>query len=124
VRDSTTNRYRLGPATLALCYVTDNNSGIVDAARPFLEALVQETGESVTLAVEVDGYPVCVDIIENPRPFKRRTAPDESLETFPRCTVRSSLRSSRRRRERPSSARSIPRQTPHTVTDSKPSRPN
>ena len=29
----------------------------VEAARPFLESLVQETGESVTLAVEVDGLP-------------------------------------------------------------------
>ena len=39
----------------------------------------QETGESVTLAVEVDGFPVCVDIINTTRPFKRQTAPGRIL---------------------------------------------
>jgi IclR family pca regulon transcriptional regulator len=79
VRDPSSNRYRLGPATLAMRYVSDDHSGFVEAARPFLEALVRETGESVTLAVEVDGYPVCVDIINTKRPFKRRTAPGRIL---------------------------------------------
>ncbi len=74
VRDSSTNRYRLGPAALAMCYVSDDQSGFVDAARPYLESLVKETGESVTLAVEVDGYPVCLSIINTTRPFKRQTA--------------------------------------------------
>ena len=78
VRDPSTNRYRLGPAALAMCYMSDDQSDFVDAARPFLEALVQETGESVTLAVEVDGYPVCVDIINTTRPFKRRPPPAAS----------------------------------------------
>jgi IclR family transcriptional regulator, KDG regulon repressor len=79
VRDPSTNRYRLGPATLAMQYVGADNSGFVDAARPFLERLTQETGESVTLAVEIDGFPVCVDIINTSRPFKRRTAPGRIL---------------------------------------------
>ncbi len=46
---------------------------------PFWKSLARETGESVTLAVEVDGYPVCVDIINTTRPFKRRTAPGRIL---------------------------------------------
>jgi IclR family KDG regulon transcriptional repressor len=79
VRNTSTNRYRLGPATIAMRYVSDDQSGFVNAARPFLEALVRETGESVTLAVEVDGYPVCVDILNTTRPFKRRTAPGRIL---------------------------------------------
>ena len=74
VRDPSTNRYRLGPAALAMCYVSDDHSAFVQAARPFLEEIVRETGESVTLAVEVDGFPVCVDIMDTTRPFKRRTA--------------------------------------------------
>ncbi len=74
VRDPSTNRYRLGPATLALTYVSEDNSNLVNAARPFLERLTGETGESVTLAVEIDGFPVCVDIINTSRPFKRKTA--------------------------------------------------
>lgn len=79
VRNSSTNRYRLGPAIIAMRYVSDDQSGFVNAARPFLEGLVHQTGESVTLAVEVDGYPVCVDIINTTRPFKRRTAPGRIL---------------------------------------------
>jgi IclR family KDG regulon transcriptional repressor len=79
VRNSSTNRYRLGPATIAMRYVSDDQSGFVNAARPFLESLVRDTGESVTLAVEVDSYPVCVDIINTTRPFKRRTAPGRIL---------------------------------------------
>jgi DNA-binding IclR family transcriptional regulator len=79
VRDPGTGRYRLGPATLAMTYVSEDHSALVEAARPFLEALTKETGESVTLAVEIDGFPVCVDIINTNRPFKRRTAPGRIL---------------------------------------------
>jgi IclR family KDG regulon transcriptional repressor len=79
VRNNSTNRYRLGPAIIAMRYVSDDQSSFVNAARPFLEGLVRETGESVTLAIEVDGYPVCVDIINTTRPFKRRTAPGRIL---------------------------------------------
>jgi DNA-binding IclR family transcriptional regulator len=75
VRDPATNRYHLGPATMAMTYVSGDYLELVEASRPFLESLVEATGESVTLAVEVDGVPVCVDIINTTRPFKRRTAP-------------------------------------------------
>ena len=33
----------------------------------------------MTLAIEVDGFPVCVDIINTTRPFKRQTAPGRIL---------------------------------------------
>ena len=79
VRDPSTNRYRLGPATLAMCYVADDQSALVEAARSYLRSLVEETGESVTLALEVDGYPVCLAIIDTTRPFKRQTAPGRIL---------------------------------------------
>ncbi|HLA81729.1 MAG TPA: IclR family transcriptional regulator [Thermoleophilia bacterium] len=75
VRDPVTNRYRLGPATLAMTYVSEDQSDLVQLARPFLESLLEATGESVTLAIEVDGIPVCADIVNTTRPFKRRTAP-------------------------------------------------
>jgi DNA-binding IclR family transcriptional regulator len=117
VRDPATNRYRLGPAVLALCYVSDDQSQFIDAARPFLEALVQETGESVTLAVEVDGYPVCVDIINTTRPFKRRTAPGRILGDI--ATVHGKIFAAfKPPQEREAIlARPIPKQTPNTVTD-------
>ena len=43
-------------------------------ARPYLQALVEETGESATLAVDVDGVAVCVDMLDSPRPHKREVA--------------------------------------------------
>jgi DNA-binding IclR family transcriptional regulator len=75
VRDRVTNQYHVGPAALALYYVSDGFADFVHVARPFMEALAEETGESVTLAIEVDDRPVCVDVIDTTRPFKRRTSP-------------------------------------------------
>jgi DNA-binding IclR family transcriptional regulator len=117
VRDPATNRYRLGPATLAMCYVSDDHSVFVDAARPFLEALVQETGESVTLAVEVDGLPVCVDIINTARPFKRKTAPGRILGDI--ASVHGKIFAAFKSPEEREAilAGPLPQRTPHTITD-------
>jgi len=117
VRDPASNRYRLGPAALALCYVADDQSAFIDSARPFLRALVEETGESVTLAVEVDGFPVCVDIINTSRPFKRRTAPGRILGDI--ATVHGKIFAAFKSPQDREAilARPIPKETPHTITD-------
>ena len=77
VRDTTTNQYHLGPAAITMAYVAEDNSEFVEHARPYLEELLEGTGESVTLAVPVDGVPVCVSIVNSTRPFQRqsRTGP-------------------------------------------------
>lgn len=75
VRDTTTNQYHLGPAAITMAYVAEDHSEFVEHARPFLEELLETTGESVTLAVPVDGVPVCVSIIDSSRPFQRQVAP-------------------------------------------------
>lgn len=117
VRDHSTNRYRLGPAALALCYVADDQSSFVEAAQPFLEKLVAETGESVTMAVEVDGYPVCVDIINTTRPFKRQTAPGRILGDI--GTVHGKIFAASKSAEERETILAQPRTriTPKTVTD-------
>jgi DNA-binding IclR family transcriptional regulator len=74
VVDRQNGRYRLGPAMLAATYLSERYAELVDIARPYLEALVQETGESATLAVDVDGVAVCVDTVDSPRPHKREVA--------------------------------------------------
>jgi len=117
VRDSTTNRYHLGPATLAMTYVSGDHSDFVKVARPFLESLIDETGESVTLAVEVDGVPVCVDMINTARPFKRQTAPGRIIGGT--ASVHGKLFAAFKA---PADRMKIlaepqPRLTPHTVTD-------
>jgi DNA-binding IclR family transcriptional regulator len=79
VRDTVTNRYHLGPAMLAAMYLSEGYSELERTARPYLEALANETGESVTLAVEVDGVAVAVDMIDTSRPFRREIAPGQII---------------------------------------------
>jgi IclR family transcriptional regulator, KDG regulon repressor len=71
VLDTTTNRYHLGPAMLAAMYLNESYAELVQTARPYVEALADVTGESVTLAVEVDGMAVGVDMVNTSRPFRR-----------------------------------------------------
>lgn len=72
--DRHNGRYRLGPAILAATYLSEGYAELVEIARPYLESLVAETGESATLAVDVDGVAVCVDMVDSPRPHKREVA--------------------------------------------------
>ena len=72
VLDPASNRYHLGPAMLAGMYLSTGFSELVRVARPYLESLARETGESVNLAVDVDGVAVGVDRIDTSRPFQPR----------------------------------------------------
>jgi DNA-binding IclR family transcriptional regulator len=74
VTDSQNGRYRLGPALIAATYLSEGYAELVAIARPYLESLVEQTGESATLAVDVDGVAVCVDMVDSPRPHKREVA--------------------------------------------------
>lgn len=74
VNDPVTGRYHLGPALLTSIYLSEGYAQLVDIARPYLERLVEQTGESATLAVEVDGVAVCVDMLASARPLKREVA--------------------------------------------------
>jgi DNA-binding IclR family transcriptional regulator len=117
VRDPSTNRYRLGPATLALAYLSGDHSALVDLARPFLESLLEETGESVTLAIEVDGIPVCVDIVNTSRPFKRRTAPGRIIGDVASVQGKMFAAFKPEPAREAILARDHPSLTPNTVTD-------
>jgi IclR family transcriptional regulator, KDG regulon repressor len=74
VLDPDSSRYHLGPAMLRGMYLSAGFEELVRVARPYLEALSHETGESVTLAVDVDGVAVGVETIASARPFRRRLA--------------------------------------------------
>lgn len=74
VRDPVTSRYHLGPAFLATTYISETYVELVSIARPYLRSLAERTGESATLAVEVDGVAVSVDTADTTRPFKREVA--------------------------------------------------
>ena len=117
VRDPATNRYHLGPSVLAMTYVSEDHSEFVTLARPFMEALVERTGESVTLAVEVDGAPVCVDIIDTTRPFKRQTARGRVIGDL--ASVHGKIFAAFKPAEEKAAilASPHPKLTPYTVTD-------
>jgi DNA-binding IclR family transcriptional regulator len=117
VRDTTSNRYHLGPAAITMAYVAEDHSEFMEHARPYLERLLETTGESVTLAVPVDGSPVCVSIIDSSRPFQREIAPGRIIgdlasvhgkifTAFATPERRAAVLAQRRRKH-----------TPHTVTD-------
>ena len=74
VHDPVTGRYHLGPALLATTYLAESYAQLVGIARPYLESLVEKTRESATLAVEVDGVAVCVDMVVTARPNRREVA--------------------------------------------------
>ena len=117
VRDTTTNHYHLGPATITMAYVAEDNSVFVEHARPFLERLLEVTGESVTLAVPVDGVSVCVSTLNSTRPFQRQVAPGRIIGDL--ASVHGKIFAAFAPPERRAAvlAQKRHKHTPHTVTD-------
>jgi DNA-binding IclR family transcriptional regulator len=117
VRDTVTNQYHLGPATIAMTYVAEDHSHFVELARPFLEQLVETTGESVTLAIPVDGTPVCVSIVDSSRLFQRQLAPGRIIGDL--ASVHGKIFAALSPAEDRAAilAQVRRRHTPHTVTD-------
>lgn len=117
VRDTSTNQYHLGPAAITMAYVAGDYSEFVEHARPYLQRLLDETGESVTLAVPVDGTPVCVAILNTTRPFQRQSAPGRILGDL--ASVHGKIFTAFAPPERRAAvlAQKRRKHTPHTVTD-------
>jgi DNA-binding IclR family transcriptional regulator len=69
VHDPSIGGYRLGPAMLAGIYLAEDFAQVVEVARPYLESLVDKTGELAAIAVELDGVAVCADLVASTRPF-------------------------------------------------------
>lgn len=72
--DPRTRRYALGPAVVAMAGAVQARNTAVRAARPHLERLAEQTGETVILHVPDDGGSVIVDREESPHQL-RVTAP-------------------------------------------------
>jgi DNA-binding IclR family transcriptional regulator len=117
VTDQVSGRYRLGPALLAATYLSEGYAELASMAQPYLEALVERTGESATLAVEVDGVAVCVGMVESSRPHRREVAVGRIIgdtanahgKMFAACKLDG---------EREAVVRSVhQRRTPATITD-------
>lgn len=66
-QDPHTKRYRLGPQLLVLGLTAARRSDIRQAARPVLERLADETGESSYLTVVRGRHSVCLDKVNGPQ---------------------------------------------------------
>jgi len=116
VRDPVTSRYHLGPALLATMYISETYLELVTIARPYLHELAAQTGESATLAVEVDGVAVSVDTADTARPFKREVAQGRIIGDTANATgkIFAAFKSEAERAE--IVARAHPQMTIHTIT--------
>ena len=107
-----------GRRFIASTYLSEGYAELVAIARPYLESLVEETGESATLAVDVDGVAVCVDMVDSSaaaqarggrgphhRRHGKRARQDVSLPPSPTRSASASLDSP------------LERLTPETITE-------
>ncbi|MDI3318017.1 MAG: IclR family transcriptional regulator [Bacillota bacterium] len=67
VQDPLTRRYRLGPAFISGGRVAARRLNVVEAARPVLERLAGQTGETAVLMLRAGWRSVCVATAEAPR---------------------------------------------------------
>lgn len=71
VQDGETKTYRLGSRLVDLAAVAVHGSGLVRAAAPVLDALADETGETVNLITRLDDRTaVCVDKRDSPQALR------------------------------------------------------
>ncbi|MDI3298576.1 MAG: IclR family transcriptional regulator [Bacillota bacterium] len=70
VQDPLTRRYRLGPAFISGGRVAARRLNVVEAARPLLERLAAQTGETAVLMLRAGFRSVCVAIADAPRPIR------------------------------------------------------
>ena len=117
VRDPITNRYHLGPALLATMYLSGGYAELAAIVRPYLQELTEKTGEASTLAIEVDGVAVSVDMVETTRPLRREVAIGRIIGDTASANgkVFAAFKTGAERAE--ILARPHPALTPHTITE-------
>ncbi len=117
VRDPVTNRYHLGPALLASTYLSEGYAELAAIVRPYLAELAEKTGEAATLAIEVDGVAVSVDMVDTARPFRREVAVGRIIGDTANANgkIFAAFKSPEEREA--ILARPRPQETPHTITD-------
>ncbi|MFH0915964.1 MAG: IclR family transcriptional regulator [bacterium] len=117
VRDPVTSRYHLGPALLATTYISETYLELVTIARPYLRDLAAETGESATLAVEVDEVAVSVDTVDTTRPFRREVAQGRIIGDTANAHGKIFAAFKSEAEKAAIVALAHPQMTPHTITD-------
>ncbi len=70
VRDPASGRYRLSMELAALGELSRRSTSLQKVARPVLEALVRDTGETSNLVILEGEFGVNVEVVQSPRPVK------------------------------------------------------
>jgi len=119
VRDPVTNRYHLGPALLATMYLSGGYAELAAIVRPYVAAPTEKTGEAATLAIELDGVAVSVDMVDTPRPLRREVAVGRIIGDTASANgkIFAAFKTEAERDEILASEH--PQLTPHTITDPK-----
>jgi DNA-binding IclR family transcriptional regulator len=68
--DRTSSNYHLGPSVIPLSYLAQKHSEFEKMAKPFLEKLAAETGETANLGIENEGSFVVIGSVLTSHPFK------------------------------------------------------
>ncbi len=69
-KDEATRMYRLGPTILTLSRSLMGQFSLRDRVRPFLEEMMEQTGECAHLAVPTRGKALYIDQVESPRTLR------------------------------------------------------
>lgn len=115
--DRKTGRYHLGPAMYPLAYLTQEHSELVHVARPHLEDLAERTGETASLAVEVDGLVVVVDEVLTSRPSKIHVPLGQARDDLSMADAKLFLAFKPESEQRRRMAGGWPHLTPKTIDD-------
>ncbi|MDQ0260851.1 IclR family transcriptional regulator [Sinomonas atrocyanea] len=67
VEEAGRSQYRLTMRVIALGHAARRATSLIDVIRPFMQALAEETQETVLLVQPIAGLPVCTNRIEAPR---------------------------------------------------------
>jgi DNA-binding IclR family transcriptional regulator len=82
VRDRSAGGYSVGPKFLSLCVLAASRIGVRNAARPAMERIVAQYGETASLHVRNGGRRVCVEVVEGTHAIRRVIPVGENLPLY------------------------------------------
>lgn len=116
-RDSENGRYRLSLRLAALGELARHSTSLQRTARPHLEWLADETGETSNLTVLIGSEAINVDVIDSPRPIMHVGWVGRRLPCHATASGKVLLAWARQEAVSAVLARGLDRLTPETITD-------
>ncbi len=115
--DSQHRTYRLSPRLLQLSETLSADLDLVRRARPLMERLAQQTGETVQLVLRSGDFGVCAERAESPHPLLVRPERGRTIPLHAGASMRAILALLPAQDQRRLLDRPLQRFTEHTITD-------